>query len=71
MYLLLWCLTHGAGATEVQFPLRDLAAGTGLSKRAVQEAVARLAKRRLIEVVREGITAVAVYPVLQPWRRRK
>jgi DNA-binding GntR family transcriptional regulator len=70
VYLLLWRLTHGSGAPATQVPLRDLAAGTGLSKRAVQEAVARLTKRRLIEVVREGITAVAVYTVLQPWRRR-
>lgn len=70
VYLLLWRLTHGSGAPAAQVPLRDLAAGTGLSKRAVQEALARLTKRRLIEVVREGITAVAVYTVLQPWRRR-
>ena len=70
VYLLLWRLTHGAGAATVQVPLRDLAAGTGLSKRSVQEAVARLAKRRLIEVVRDGITAVAVYTVSQPWRRK-
>jgi hypothetical protein len=70
LYLHLWRLTHGSGTVAVQVPLRELAAGTGLSKRAVQEAVARLAKRRLIEVVREGITAVAVYRVLQPWRRR-
>jgi len=70
VYLLLWRLTHGTGVTAVQIPLRDIAAGTGLSKRAVQEALARLAKRRLIEAVREGITAVAVYTVLQPWKRK-
>ncbi len=70
VYLLLWRLTHGAGTSSAQVALRDLAEGTGLSKRAVQEALARLAKRRLIEVARDGITAVAVYTVLQPWRRR-
>ena len=70
VYLLLWRLTHGADTSSVQVALRDLAEGTGLSKRAVQEALARLAKRRLIEVARDGITAVAVYTVLQPWRRR-
>ena len=70
VYLLLWRLTHSAGTSSAQVALRDLAEGTGLSKRAVQEALARLAKRRLIEVARDGITAVAVYTVLQPWRRR-
>ena len=70
VYLLLWRLTHGAGGPAVQVPLRDLAAGTGLSKRAVQEALARLVRRRLIEAAREGITAVAVYTVHQPWKRR-
>jgi len=70
VYLLLWRLTHGADTSSAQVALRDLAEGTGLSKRAVQEALARLAKRRLIEVARDGITAVAVYTVLQPWRRR-
>ena len=70
VYLLLWRLTHGAASSSAQVALRDLAEGTGLSKRAVQEALARLAKRRLIEVARDGFTAVAVYTVLQPWRRR-
>lgn len=70
VYLLLWRLTHGAGAASAQVALRDLAEGTGLSKRAVQEALARLAKRDLIDVARDGITAVAVYTVLQPWKRR-
>lgn len=70
VYLLLWRLTHGAGTGSAQVALRDLAEGTGLSKRAVQEALARLAKRNLIEVARDGLTAIAVYTVLQPWRRR-
>ena len=70
VYLHLWRLSHGSGAPTVRIPLRELAAGTGLSKRAVQDAVTRLARRRLIEVAREGITAVALYRVLQPWRRK-
>lgn len=71
VYLMLWRLTHGAGVSSMQVALRDLAEATGLSKRAVQEALARLAKRHLIEVARDGITAVAVYSVLQPWRRSR
>ena len=70
VYLLLWRLTRGVGRSEVQVPLRDLASGTGLSKRAVQEALARLLRRRLVEATREGITAVAVYTIREPWRRK-
>jgi len=46
-----------------------MAEGTGLSRRGVQEAIKRLARRQLIEVERENITAVPTYTVLQPWRR--
>lgn len=69
VYLMLWRLTEGAGVSEVEIALRDLGEATGLSKRAVQLALSRLVKRRLIEVKREGITAVGIYKVLQPWRR--
>jgi hypothetical protein len=49
--------------------LVDIAEATGLSKRAVQDALGRLAKRKLLTVARERITAVPVYTVLRPWRR--
>jgi hypothetical protein len=35
----------------------------------VQDAIGRLAKRTLLTVARESITAVPVYTVLLPWRR--
>ena len=69
VYLLLWRLTRAAGMIEVQIPLRDLAEGSGLSKRAVQQALSRLVKRELITVERSGITAVATYTVRRPWKR--
>ena len=69
VYLLLWRLTRAAGMIEVQLPLRDLAEGSGLSKRAVQQALSRLVKRELIAVQRSGITAVATYTVRRPWKR--
>ena len=69
IYLLLWRLTSGTGVGKVQIPLQDLAERSGLSKRAVQQAVARLAKRGLIDVRRDSVTAVAMYTVLRPWRR--
>ena len=69
VYLFLWRRTHGSGETAVQVSLLDIATGTGLSKRAVQEALRTLAKRRLVTVQREGITAIPVYEVLRPWAR--
>lgn len=47
----------------------DLADYTGLSRRAAQDAVAHLARRKLIEVMRPGPTEVAIFRVLAPWRR--
>ncbi|MGH7625860.1 MAG: helix-turn-helix domain-containing protein [Gemmatimonadaceae bacterium] len=49
--------------------MRDVAERSGLSKRAVQQALSRLVRRGLISMRRDGITAVAVYSVLRPWRR--
>ena len=69
VYLFLWRQTHGAGAATTQVALIDIAEGTGLSKRAVQDALGWLAKRRLLTVTRESITAVPVYAVQRPWRR--
>jgi hypothetical protein len=69
VYLYLWRQTHGAGQAHAQVALVDIAEATGLSKRAVQDALGRLAKRKLVAVARESITAVPVYSVLRPWRR--
>jgi len=69
VYLYLWRQTHGAGRPTAQLSLLDLATGTGLSKRAVQEALRWLSKRRLLSLQREGITAIPVYTVKRPWVR--
>src|SRR5262245_2569734 len=69
VYLFLWIQTHGRKESTTQVALRDIADGTGLSKRAVQDALGRLSRRKLITVARESITAVPVYTVLRPWRR--
>lgn len=69
VYLFLWNETHGKKKPAVRIALLDIAEGTGLSKRAVQDALGQLSKRKLIEVSRESITAVPVYTVLRPWRR--
>lgn len=70
VYLVLWRLTHGNGARTVQVALVEIAELSGLSKRAVQDAISWLAKRKLLSVERASITAVPVYTVLRPWHRR-
>jgi hypothetical protein len=69
VYLFLWRRTQGNGEATAQVSLLDISTGTGLSKRAVQEALRLLAKRRLLAIQREGITAIPVYEVLRPWVR--
>ena len=70
VYLFLWRTTHGRHAPVAQIALQDLAEATGLSKRSVQSAIGWLSKRALISVERASITAVPVYTVQQPWKRR-
>ena len=69
VYLHLWRHSIGAGAPSTQRSLREIAEGTGLSKRGVQEALTVLARRKLIGIERQAITDVPVYTVAQPWRR--
>jgi hypothetical protein len=70
VYLYLWRRSHGADEPSVQVSLREIADGTGLSKRGVQEALSVLARRKLVSIARESITDVPVYKVNRPWRRR-
>ena len=69
VYLYLWRASHGRGVAMVQVALLDIAAQIGLSKRSVQEALSWLAKRKLVAIARQSITAVPEYTVLRPWRR--
>jgi hypothetical protein len=69
VYLFLWRRTHGSGEASAQVSLLDISAATGLSKRAVQEALRLLAKRRLLSIQRAGITAIPIYTVRRPWVR--
>jgi DNA-binding MarR family transcriptional regulator len=70
VYLLLWRRTSAAEDGWAAVSLREIAEGTGLSKRAVQDAVARLAARRLVSVERASITAVPRYRIHRPWAER-
>ena len=69
VYLVLWRRTLGSEVPSVQISLLDIASATGLSKRAVQEALRWLSRRRLISIQRASITAVPVYTVKRPWAR--
>ncbi|MFL6258564.1 MAG: helix-turn-helix domain-containing protein [Thermoanaerobaculia bacterium] len=69
VYLFLWKGTEGGRRVSEPVSLRVLAESTGLSKRAVQEAVNRLERRRLAVVHRDHPLAVPRYEVLRPWRR--
>jgi hypothetical protein len=67
-YLYLWRQAERAGG-RVQVSLRDIADGTGLSKRATQEALRVLERRKLVKSWQAHLTAVPEYQVLEPWRR--
>ena len=69
VYLCLWRRTLGSDEVSVRISLLDIASATGLAKRAIQEALHWLGKRRLISIQRESITAVPVYTVKRPWAR--
>jgi hypothetical protein len=70
LYLWLWTKTHGVGRLSARASYRALTAGTGLSKSAVQRAVAWLVRRQLVRVERRRPTSVPEYTVLRPWVRR-
>ena len=70
VYVYLAWLAERGGADALRVSLRELAEGTGLSKRSVQSAIAWLRRRRLVGASRESMTAIPEYRVLRPWARR-
>ncbi|HJQ18932.1 MAG TPA: helix-turn-helix domain-containing protein [Gemmatimonadaceae bacterium] len=71
VYLHLWRNSVAVGEATVRTSLRDIAEGTGLSKRGVQEALSILARRQLVGIARKSITDVPIYTLRRPWRRRR
>jgi Helix-turn-helix domain len=69
LYLWLYAMTRGAGRKTAFFSYQMLTDRTGLSKRAVQRAVAHLLRRQLLRVARKSRTAVPEYAVVTPWVR--
>jgi DNA-binding MarR family transcriptional regulator len=70
LYLHLWRETHGRERATVATSLAQLADATGFSKSAVQVALKHLEARKLIATDRAHRTAMPVFRVLTPWRRR-
>ena len=70
VYLFLWARSDAANGRAALASQREIAEGTGLSKRAVQDALALLARRKLVASTRASLTAVPEYSVLRPWARR-
>ena len=70
VYLYLWAQAGEPRTRRATASLREIALGTGLSKRGVQDALRILLRRRLVSRVQTSVTSVAVYEVLKPWRRR-
>ena len=70
VYLHLWSQTLGRRVKTARLSHRMVADATGLSKSAVQSAMRRLVRRRLVSVQRESATAVPEYRILRPWIHR-
>ena len=69
VYLYLWRKSGGA-ARATAASLRMIADATGLSKRAVQDGVAALARRQLVSIVRKSATATPIFTLRCHWRAR-
>jgi DNA-binding GntR family transcriptional regulator len=70
VYLYLWRQTNAGRSRSGEIPLRTIAEGTGMSKRAVQNALRALARRRLISVSHATPTSAQTFIVHRPWARR-
>jgi DNA-binding MarR family transcriptional regulator len=69
VYLYLYGQAARTHWKPVRASLRMLAEETGLSKSAVQSALANLRRRALVTTMRERITSIPRHRVLRHWRR--
>jgi DNA-binding GntR family transcriptional regulator len=70
VYLHLWRETIGRREKSARLSHQTIANATGLSKSAVQIAMRRLLRRRLVRMHRDSATAVPEYRVARPWLLR-
>src|SRR3954452_5763366 len=71
VYLYLYSRAARQRWQPVKASLRMLADETGLSKSAVQTAVAKLQARELVKTSRDHATAVPAHRVLRHWRQKR
>ena len=69
-YLAYLAVLSVGGGRPVMLSHQQLADRIGLSKRAVQDALAHLNKRGLLRIVRRAGTEPALVEPLTPWRRQ-
>ena len=69
IYLYLYRQASQQANWSVRMSHQSIAAATGLSRSAVQGALAHLQKRQLITTSRPHSTAVPLHRVLRPWLR--
>jgi DNA-binding GntR family transcriptional regulator len=70
VYLYLWRQTNGGRSRTDELPLRAIAEGTGMSKRAVQNALRSLTRRRLVTASHATPTSAPTFLIHRPWLRR-
>ena len=70
VYFYLAAQAGGGRSGKVSLSLADIADRSGLSKRAVQIALAHLRRRHLIKTSQAHRTATPVHVVAHPWRAR-
>jgi hypothetical protein len=69
VYLFLYRQASEQASWSVRLSHQAIASGTGLSRSAVQSALAHLQKRQLIATSRAHPTAVPLHRVQRPWTR--
>jgi DNA-binding GntR family transcriptional regulator len=70
VYLHLWSQTMARREKSARLSHQMIADATGLSKSAVQTAMGRLLRRRLVRIHRDSATAVPEYRIARPWLNR-
>jgi hypothetical protein len=71
VYIILWTRLFRSEQRSIAISLQQFVESTGLSKTAVQRAIAILKRRRLIAVTKSSPTAVPEYAVLRHWVKRR
>lgn len=71
VYLVLWTQLYRTEQRSISLSLQALADRSGLSKTAVQKAIALLKRRKLVESVQRNATAIPRYTLIRHWVRRR